>query len=158
MGNSIFTIRQGEALPYSTQSRETITREGGRKAVEGCQGTKRKCPSSWWPACSRQKTKCSLLIHCTVRCICKLGQGHNVSSLITVGIIILPKYVQLPVLENGPSAGGCVFLSLPTEQVCSLVTFYWSSVSDASPLSVSSVSIHPRKEIFVCWYSRNFPY
>ncbi len=31
MGNSIFTIRQGEALPYSTQSRETITREGGRE-------------------------------------------------------------------------------------------------------------------------------
>lgn len=30
MGNSIFTVRQGEALPYSTQSRETITREGGR--------------------------------------------------------------------------------------------------------------------------------
>lgn len=31
MGNSIFTIRQGEALPYSTQSGETITREGGRQ-------------------------------------------------------------------------------------------------------------------------------
>ena len=31
VGNSIFTTRQGEALPYSTQSRETITREGGRR-------------------------------------------------------------------------------------------------------------------------------
>lgn len=31
VGNSIYTGGQGEALPHKTQSKETITREGGRQ-------------------------------------------------------------------------------------------------------------------------------
>lgn len=35
VGNSIFIIRLGEVLPYSTQSRETKTREGGGGGLSG---------------------------------------------------------------------------------------------------------------------------
>lgn len=61
MGNSIFTTRQGEALPFSTQSRETITREGGRQC-----GAVREQSGSVLPHddLQRKNTKCSL---CTGR-------------------------------------------------------------------------------------------
>lgn len=67
VGNSIFTIRQGEALPYSTQSRETTTREGGRRwrAV-------REQSGSVLPADDlrvKGRTQSVLCAH-TVRCSC----------------------------------------------------------------------------------------
>lgn len=87
VGNSIFTIRQGEALPYSTQSRETITREGEMEGGGGGLSGNKAEVSFLLMTCKLKGRTQSVLCAHTVRCSC-------ISPSITVGMVIQPKHLQ----------------------------------------------------------------